>query len=98
MRLDIDFAFDVSNEERHTVTFHWGQLMGRIRITVDGLEVVAKNRAVPLGRTRTRTFEFSVGYAEVHDIVIEKIGARVLSGARKQKCRAFVDGELIGEY
>ena len=98
MRLDIDFTFEVGTEERHMVTFHWGQMLGRIRITVDGDEVVAKNRAIPLGRTRTRTFELSVGHLEVHDVVIEKVAKRLLSGARRQKCRAFVDGELIGEY
>jgi hypothetical protein len=31
-------------------------------------------------------------------VVIEKISPRFLGGARKQKCQAFVDGELVGEY
>jgi hypothetical protein len=98
MGLNIDFAFDVGTDEKHRVTFHWGQLWGHIRIAVDGVEVMAKNRAINLGSTRTRKFEFSVGHPEVHAVVIEKVSKRVFAGARRQKCRAFVDGELIGEY
>ena len=48
MGLDIDFTFDVGDEERHRVDFHWGQLFGRVRITVDDHEVMAKNQAVRL--------------------------------------------------
>ena len=101
MRLDIDFTFDVGTEERHIVTFHWGQLLGRVLITVDGHEVVAKNRAVPLGRTRTRKFEFSVGHAEVHDVVTRAISGhqtsrmqRHYSTARREEMREAV-GKVI---
>jgi hypothetical protein len=97
MRLDIDFGFDVGEEERHRVEFHWGQMFGRVRITVDDVEVVEQNQAVNLGSTKLRKFEFPVGTEEKHHVLIEK-EARFLGGARKQKCRAFVDGELIGEY
>jgi hypothetical protein len=48
--------------------------------------------------TARRKFAFSVGQDEVHDVVIEKISHRFFGGARKQKCQAFVDGELVGEY
>jgi hypothetical protein len=98
MGLDIDFGFDVGEEEKHRVEFHWGQLFGRVRITVDDEEVVQKNRAVNLGSTKVRKFEFPVGTAEQHHVLIEKETPRLLAGARKQKCRAFVDGELVGEY
>jgi hypothetical protein len=98
MGLNIDFAFDVGDEEKHRVAFHWGQLFGRVRITVDLVEVLEKNRAISLGSTATRKFEFSVGETEVHDVLIEKVSPRLLGGARRQKCRAFVDGELVGEY
>jgi hypothetical protein len=98
MGLDIDFAFDVGDTEKHRVGFHWGQLFGRIRITVDFIEVMHKNQAITLRSKTTRRFELSVGEDEVHDVLIEKIRPRFLGGARKQKCRAFVDGELVGEY
>jgi len=98
MGLNIDFTFDVGTEEKHRVRFQWGQFWGKLRITVDDIEVVAKNRAFNLGSTRTRKFEFSVDHPEVHAVVIEKVAKRVLAGARKQTCRAFVDGELVGEY
>jgi hypothetical protein len=98
MGLDIDFSFDVGEHERHRVAFHWGQLWGRVRITVDGEEVVTHNKAVNLRSDLTRRFELSVGDPEVHPVVIEKTRKRILGGARRQRCRAFVDGELIGEY
>ena len=98
MGLDIDFAFEVGDEEKHRVAFHWGQLYGRVRVTVDDVEIVQHHRPVLFGSTARRKFAFSVGQHEVHDVVIEKISHRFLGGARKQTCHAFVDGELVGEY
>jgi hypothetical protein len=98
MGLNIDFEFEVGDAEKHRVGFHWGQLFGRVRITVDQVEVVAENKAVGLRSKRVRPFEFSVGQTETHAILIEKTRKRVLGGARQQTCRAFVDGELVGEY
>jgi hypothetical protein len=98
MGLDIDFEFDVGVEETHHIAFHWGQLFGRIRITVDGEEIVQHNQALTLRSETTRQFEFSVGQAEVHQVRIEKTRKRVLAGARKQTCRAYVDEQFIGEY
>jgi hypothetical protein len=98
MGLNIDFAIDVGKEEKHRVAFHWGQLFGRVRITVDGVQVVEKNQALSFRSPRTKKFEFSVGQAEVHDVVIEKTRKRFLGGARKQGCRVVVDGELVAEH
>jgi hypothetical protein len=98
MRLDIDFAFEVGDQEKHQVAFHWGQFRGLLRVTVDGVEVVAHNRPAMLASTARRKFAFSVGQHEVHEVVIEKISHRFLGGARKQKCQTFVDGKLVGEY
>jgi hypothetical protein len=98
MGLDIDFEFHVGDSEQHRVAFHWGQFFGRVRITVDYLEVVGENKAVRLTSPSVRKFEFSVGDTERHDVLIEKHRKRFLGGARKQTCRAFVDGALVGEY
>ena len=98
MGLNIDFGFDVGDQEKHRVEFHWGQFFGRVRITVDGVEVVQHNRPQMFRSSARRVFAFSVGEQETHDVRIEKISPRFLGGARKQKCQAFVDGELVGEY
>ena len=98
MGLDIDFAFDVGKEETHRVAFHWGQLFGRVRITVDDVQVVEKNQAISLRSPRTKKFEFSVGQNEVHEVVIEKTRKLILGGARKQNCRALVDGEVVAQH
>jgi hypothetical protein len=96
--LDIDFEFHVGDTERHRVAFHWGQLFGRVRITVDYVEVVGQNKPLSLSSNQVRTFEFTVGNAEQHTVRIEKIRKHVLGGARKQACRAYVDDALVGEY
>jgi hypothetical protein len=98
MGLDIDFAFDVGEQENHRVAFHWGQLLGRVRITVDDMRVVEKNQAISLRSPRTKKFEFSVGQHEVHHVVIEKTRKRFLGGARKQDCRVLVDGEVVARH
>ena len=98
MGLDIDFAFDVGEKEKHRVEFHWGQLFGRVRVTVDDVEVVQHNRPRCSDRRRAGSSSSPSGEHEVHAVVIEKISHRFLGGARKQKCQAFVDGELVGEY
>jgi hypothetical protein len=98
MGLDIDFAIEVGEQEKHQVAFHWGQFFGRVRITVDEMQVVEKNKAFTLRTPRTRKFEFSVGQSETHDVVIEKTRKRVLGGARKQDCKVLVDGTVVGEY
>lgn len=98
MGLDKNFTFDVGEEEKHHVAFHWGQLFGQVRITVDDVRVVEKTTPFALRSPRTRKFEFSVGQTEVHDVVIEKTRKRVLGGARTQQCRALVDGTVVGEY
>ncbi len=98
MGLDKDFTFDVGEDEKHRVAFHWGQLFGQVRITVDGVRVVEKNKPFALRSPRTKKFEFSVGETELHDVVIEKTRKRVLGGARTQHCRALVDGTVVGEY
>ena len=98
MNLDIDFEFEVGEGEKHQVAFHWGQFWGKVRISVVGVEVVQQSHPFTFRSATTRKFEFSVGQSEVHPVVIEKSKQRFLGGARKQKCRAFVDGELVGEY
>jgi hypothetical protein len=98
MGLDIDFEFEVGDTERHRVAFHWGQLFGRVRITVDGVEVVQENKAIGLKSSPVRTFAITVGETEPHAVVFEKTRKRVLGGARKQTCQAFVDGAFVGEY
>ena len=98
MGLDIDFAFDVGDEEKHRVEFHWGQLFGRVRDHRRRRRGRGAQPAEAASGRRPRRSSSSVGKHEVHAVVIEKISHRFLGGARKQKCQAFVDGELVREY
>jgi hypothetical protein len=98
MRLDIDFEIEVGETEKHRVAFHWGQLFGQVRITVDGVEVVQENKALRFRSSPVRTFAITVGDQEPHAVVFEKTNKRVVGGARRQSCRALVDGELVGQY
>ena len=98
MGLDIDFSFEVADSERHRVAFHWGQVWGKVQISVDGDLVVRRRYTFRAGWSNTQKYEVTVGQSEVHSVVIEKTKQRLLGGFRKQVCRVFVDGQLVGEY
>jgi hypothetical protein len=91
-----DFGFDVGDSERHRVEVHWGQIWGDAEIRVDGHQALRTWRMFEL--RRTRRYQIDVGRAEVHSVAVEKNRPLVLAGFRHQTFRAFVDGELVGEF
>jgi hypothetical protein len=93
---DVDFAFEVGTSERHNVTFHWRLGPGEATISVDGAEVLRERH--PFGMKSTRQYKVAVGRAEIHSVVVEKRKPAAWGGVRKQAFRAFVDGELVGEF
>jgi hypothetical protein len=52
MGLDVEFEFEVGESERHRVAFHWRQVWGYARITVDGVEALREKH--PFGYKTTR--------------------------------------------
>lgn len=45
----------------------------------------------------TKTYCFSVGEDEVHQVQIDKVRPVALAGFRRQQVNAYVDGELVAE-
>jgi hypothetical protein len=78
------------------VAFHWGQWWGLATISVDGVEFHHERHN--FGVSLTRNYEVLVGATEPHVVRIEKTRKRFLSGYRRPTFKAFVDGELVGEY
>jgi hypothetical protein len=91
MRLELD----VGQHERHHVVFSFNKVWGNLAITVDGSPVVRELRMFSL--SLTRTYRFTVGVDEAHQVRIEKDRALLLAGVRRQPVRAYVDDVLAAE-
>lgn len=92
----MQFEFEVGVRERHQVEFSFSQVLGTVRIDVDGETAL---RRFPLfSMALTKRFEFRVGQDEVHEMVVEKSRPLLLAWMRRQTCQVFVDGELFGDY
>ena len=92
----LQFEFEVGETERHNVAFRFDQLLGPLRISVDGEPVIRKFEMFSL--RRVERYEFSVGSGEPHDVRIEKTRKALLGGFQAQECVTFVDGQEIGRY
>ena len=92
----MQFSFEVGEHEKHTVSLDFNQMIGTMRITVDGRDVVNELRMFSL--SLVKTYEFSVGVEERHAVKIEKHRKLLLAGLRNQKYRVFIDGQLVREY
>ena len=93
---NLDFDFEVGEAERHNVAFHFDQLWGPLRISVDGQPVVRKFKMFNF--KRVERYEFSVGSTEPHDVRIEKDRKAIVGGFRVQQCVTYVDGHEVGRY
>lgn len=88
----LELAFHVGQREQHRVVFRFNKFWGNLSITVDGDPVVRDLRMFSV--KLMKTYRFSVGAAEVHDVRIEKDRKLLLAGGRAQPVRAYVDDEL----
>jgi hypothetical protein len=96
MELAMKFDFNVGTQEQHHVEFEFDQVVGNLKITVDGNSIVKDFRTVSL--SLVKRYEFVVGVQEQHTVAIEKQRKLLLAGLRKQKYRVFVDGKLIQSH
>ena len=85
--------FTVGDRERHQVMYTWDQFTGRLRITVDGREVVSTIRRFSV-RT-SADYELTVGEAERHEVRITKGRPVALAAFRPQPITAYVDGREV---
>lgn len=87
-------AFTVGDRERHQVVCTWDQFTGRLRITVDGREVVSTLRMFSI-RTSAH-YDFTVGGEQRHEVRITKERPVALAAFRPQPITAYVDGREVG--
>jgi hypothetical protein len=97
MKMNYNFGFEVGTLEKHSVAFHWGQWWGLATISVDGVEVHHERHNFSPNKL-TRIYEVTVGTSEPHAVRIEKTREAHFAGFRRHTFKAFVDGELVGEY
>jgi hypothetical protein len=88
-------AFEVGHQEKHSVVFTFDKFWGGLSVKVDGVPVVRDLRMFSVDLTKS--YRFTVGTSEIHDVHIEKDRSRFLAGARAQPVRAYVDDLLVAE-
>jgi hypothetical protein len=89
----MQFSFMVGVNEKHRVDFSFDQFMGNLQILVDGETAVKDFRMFSL--SLTKRYEFTIGIAEQHNVIIEKKRKLFLAGLRPQQYRIFIDGQLV---
>lgn len=92
----MEFTIEVGTEEKHQLRLSDDQVLGQVRIEVDGNDVAKGWR--PFSLHRARRYELSVGGDQYHDVIIELSRKAVVGGFRSQTCRVLVDGELVATY
>jgi hypothetical protein len=86
-----EFSFDVGQAERHRVDFSFDRMWGKLKIKVDGFLV--DSDTLVAGVKLTRRYQFSVGHAERHAVVIDKTRKVLLAGFRPSTYQIFIDGQ-----
>ena len=93
----MEFTFTVGETESHDVRFLYSnRLSSSVCIYVDS-ELVTKD-VFRIWIPDSRHYEFKVGDAERHDVVIEVTFPRIGTIFRNADCGIFIDGEFITRY
>ena len=91
---------EVGEKEKSRIDFTRNPLSGALQILADGRLVVeraAYTLAAGFNFERVRRYEFAVGRAEKHQVVVEHETPTFLAGVRRQTYRVFTDGQLVLE-
>ena len=90
----------IGKKEQSRIDVLRNPLTGAFRILADGCAVAERTAgsfATGLSFALVRRYEFAVGGAERHQVVVEHEFPSFLAGFRRQTYRVFSDGELIAE-
>ena len=96
----MNIKLQVGDKERSRIDFTRNPLSGGLQILVDGrlvVECAAYSLAAGFSFGRVRRYEFAVGRAEKHQVVVEHETPAFLAGFRRQTYRVFTDGQLVLE-
>jgi hypothetical protein len=91
-----DFSLTVGHYERHRVRYRRSNWSGRVRVDVDGAPVVRK--WVLLGFPLEKTYHFTVGTTERHNVDVVKTRPLFLAWLRPQPVDVYVDGFPVASH
>jgi hypothetical protein len=94
------FVLEIGDREKSKVEFSRNWFTGAMKILVDGLRVAHQSPLSPATHFAVklkRRYEFEVGEAEKHKVVLENERPLLLAGVRAHTYRVFVDGHLVHE-
>jgi hypothetical protein len=89
----VQCVFQVGDEDRHQVRFRYSRLTNTVRIDVDG-DLVERD-AFRVWIPGARRYEFEVGRAEHHDVVIDMSIPRDWAKFRNPECHVTIDGRSL---
>ena len=94
------FTIEVGEKEKWKIEFSRNWFTGAMQTLVDGQPVAQQSSLSPsthFNLSNKRCYEFSVGRAEPHKVVIETERPWMFGGFRPHKYRVSVDGQMIHE-
>ena len=94
------FVLEIGDKEKSKVEFSRNWFTGAMKIFVDGRRVAHQSPLSPATHYSVllkRHYEFEVGKAEKHKVVLENERPLLLAGFRALTYRVFVDRQLVYE-
>jgi hypothetical protein len=85
-------TFEIGKKEKHTISFNYETMWGKLNILVDGKEQTTTRKMV-IGET---PFQFQVGNEEKHDVRIV-LNNPLGFAFRGSSMKAYVDDKLVRE-
>ncbi len=96
----MEFTLKVGEKEKHLIDYHRYWFWGTERLRADGQLVASRSIVSPSNYVSfplCRRYEFTVGEAERHSVVFEKLRPLFFAGFRPHLYRVFVDGKQVFE-
>jgi hypothetical protein len=94
------FTLEVGDKEKSKIEFSRNCWTGVMKAIVDGRKLMLQSPFslfTYISFTSRRSYKFSVGNAEKHEVMIEKERPLLFAGFRPQTYRVFVDGQMVHE-
>jgi hypothetical protein len=94
------FTFEIGDKEKSKIEFSQNWLTGSPRVIVEGRQVAPQGPSIfkRFSFRLPRRYEFMVGSAEKHKVVLEKLRPLLYTDFRRQVVyRVFVNDKLVHE-
>ena len=94
------FTLEVGDKEKHRIGYYRNWFFGTERLWADGLLIASRSVFSPSNYVSfplCRRYEFVVGQAEQHTVILEKQRPLLFAGIRPHIYRVLVDGKPVFE-